>query len=217
MSNPTDTLRAFIAIRVMGQAKQAIGQPWKRDLGLPHGVHDAMKWESDYHITLRFLGDIRRDQIGQLVREVHASKMPPRFTLKLGELSVFPEFVSYIAPKVLWVGVEGDLQELHFIYQKVDDGVQRAGFPPADYPYTPHITIARFGGDMNLSESMRSRKAIREVKDYPLPVSGKVGAVSLLSSILEPKIDGSGSYVRYHTLHDWMLTEEGGNNADRTL
>jgi 2'-5' RNA ligase len=48
-------------------------------------------------------------------------------------------------PRVLWVGVDGgdELLELH---RQVERVLKRAGIPPEDRKYSPHLTLARLNG-----------------------------------------------------------------------
>ena len=212
------SMRAFVAIRIVGRAAQGLGMPWKNPMGLPVSVFDTVEWErAGFHITLRFLGDVTSERVKRLIASMPDDKLPPRFALTLGsKLGVFPDQFVESSPRILWVGVEGDLQALYDVQSLVEAAAQSVGLPPSDYPFTPHITLGRFR-NMTPEEARQVRRAVPKVLGYPLPVSGKVGSISLLHSVRETNMMGDGTHIAYRTVHSFDLRSEGGSNADRPL
>ena len=92
------------------------------------------------HVTVRFIGH-QNDEAFMRIRAVLDDPVPVfPFTLTVGGLGSFPPRGS---PRVLWVGLSGDIEHLHDIEREVTARLARVGVPPEDRPYSPHLTIAR--------------------------------------------------------------------------
>ena len=93
------------------------------------------KAKRDYHLTLRFIKSLSPAQLKSLTEAVAAicgSCQP--FELTLANPGSFPG--------VAWYGLKPS-PELAELQTAVDRAVLTAGLPPADYDYSPHITLAR--------------------------------------------------------------------------
>ena len=145
------TIRSFIAVRAYGQADMELKSTRKRLSGiLPPEV---TKWEGgDYHLTLRFLGDVTKAQL-RLVRAAlpGCAEQHRWLKLELGGMGMFPEAWP---PKVAWVGLAGDVAALRQLQADIDKLVTRELGIQAEYPFSPHVTLARFG-DMSKEQGAR--------------------------------------------------------------
>jgi 2'-5' RNA ligase len=104
---------------------------------------DAVRWTppDQWHLTLHFLGDVPADRIANLERSLHTSLAGARaFPLRLEGLGAFP---SPRAPRVLWVGLGGDLPGLLDVRQRVIQACAGCGEPPDPRPFHPHLTFGR--------------------------------------------------------------------------
>lgn len=137
-SNSSNTERIFIALPLPDHIKQEL-QQWtllhKQQLPFRKWTHT-----DDYHITLQFLGDASHEGMEQLCRHLVSVKQPS-FQLKLDQLGWFG---SASAPRILWVGVNGELQALNQLQQQVTTRTKQCGFAEEERSYKPHITIARY-------------------------------------------------------------------------
>jgi len=92
------------------------------------------------HLTLRFLGNTTKEQIGQILKEapgVFRQRAPFEIVLRgLGK------FGSTQNPKVLWMGLEGD-EALSELAAETELMVQRAGFEGEERAFRPHLTLGR--------------------------------------------------------------------------
>lgn len=55
-------------------------------------------------------------------------------------------------PRVVYVAVD-EAPELYKLQETVSDLADRAGFQPAEFPFTPHITLGRFTRLLGFGES----------------------------------------------------------------
>ncbi len=111
-------------------------------LSLLRGGLPGARWvePENYHITLRFIGDIEEpvaaevaDALGRIDRSA--------FELSLDGLGAF----GNNRPHVVWAGVtpEAALTDLQAEQERM---MQRLGLPPEGRRYTPHVTLARLKG-----------------------------------------------------------------------
>lgn len=123
--------RLFTAIEVPDHARlrlSALRAPFVR-----------ARWvkPEDYHITLRFLGDITRkqaDEIGHLLADVDA--MPPR--VRISGTGAF----GGKSPSVVYAAVEMD-ENLEALARAHDRAARAIGLAPAEHKFVPHVTLAR--------------------------------------------------------------------------
>ncbi len=138
-------MRTFIAIELPPNVAQQLEtniralQHYLRE----HNAPSCFRWvdPSKIHLTLRFLGETTPAQVQPLatgLREVaHAQRS---FALTIGGIGGFPNLRQ---PRVLWLGVGGDVSQLNALQAAVEARVQLAGFVPEDGLFSAHITVAR--------------------------------------------------------------------------
>ncbi len=131
-------IRSFIAIQLPQELRLAL-----RELAAPLQVLPLnIKWvpESNYHLTLKFLGDIAPDDLHGLTDHLQALTERDSFSLSLGGWGMFPDRKH---PGVIWVGLGGDLEALQRLWKSLDNCLQAGGYP-GDPRWHPHITLGRF-------------------------------------------------------------------------
>lgn len=196
-------MRTFIAINVKGIAEEELLNTRKR-LVLPKPIYDLMVWESHYHVTLRFLGETNDKQLLALKRAGPMTQSPIHagFSLGLGSLGVFLDDDGH--PKVLYANVRGNYPALFHIQEHVDEIVCGLGFPPADYPFKPHITLGYFP-KMTQEEEAVIAKCLKGL-DFPLPAPFEARRISLmLSEGVQSNLPGKAFATRYAELSGGSL------------
>ncbi len=131
----------FFAIELSDEARQEVwsaSQNWQRRLGAGHKA----KWyePEDYHVTLKFLGDLPEARQAELITAAApiATSTAP-FVPGLEAVGAFP---TLHRPNVLWAGVSAG-PELADLAARLDTALTRIGFAPESRSYRPHITVAR--------------------------------------------------------------------------
>ena len=141
-------MRTFIAIDLSDEMRTGLGRVERalrgdlRRAGVADGV---LRWAGveKAHVTLRFLGETSADQVEQVkvgLAAVVRDQGP--FVLTLTGLGCFP---SCARPRVVWIGLTGDLAALAHLQTRTEQIAQSAGFPAEGRPFSPHITLARVG------------------------------------------------------------------------
>ncbi|MBI2856216.1 MAG: RNA 2',3'-cyclic phosphodiesterase [Chloroflexi bacterium] len=177
-----ERLRAFIAVELppgvtetlhrLVQDLQALALRevrWVR----PEGVH----------LTLKFLGSIPADSVepvSQAMGRCVASATP--FDLSLRDLGAFP---SLRDPRVVWVGLGGDLEPLLSLHAALESELEGLGFERERRPFNPHLTLGRMREGTPTPQRRRVGEALARV---PGEVEGElpVREVNLIRSTLTP-------------------------------
>ncbi|HSM18936.1 MAG TPA: RNA 2',3'-cyclic phosphodiesterase [Hyphomicrobiales bacterium] len=135
----------------------------------------------NYHITLRFLGDIDVN-IAHDVADLLARIRRRAFTLSVGGLGSF----GGGKPRQVWARVP-PVPELMALQSENEQIVQRAGLPAETRKFTPHVTLARLR-----SAKSRSVAAYLESRGDFLGTPFEVTRFVLFSS--QPS-RGGGPYI----------------------
>ena len=133
------------------------------------------------HLTLKFFGNVTDDEIGSLAmaaREAAAGEAP----LQL-QVTVAGAFPSPKAPRVVWLGLGGDVLPLTRLFQKLEKAFAALGYPPEGRPFQPHLTLGRVKSPAN-----REKLAMLLMKLPPLDWPAfTVRELILFQSILSPQ------------------------------
>lgn len=102
--------------------------------------------DENLHFTVKFLGDIGKDEIKEVdaVKEVVENFDP--FEIGLVGTGVFPS-LDYM--KVIWIGVEDGKGEFTDLLQQIEDRLSEKGFEREKNEIVPHATIGRVKSGKN--------------------------------------------------------------------
>jgi 2'-5' RNA ligase len=147
-------MRLFIAINFTAKDRQRIYNSARkmRDAELP------IRWvdTDQLHLTLKFLGEVRPERVGQVKAAVAAvAAKTGSFTMKLGGAGAFP---TMRRPKVIWLGAEAS-PELRCLKHDLEWELAPQGFEREVRAFHPHITLGRArkearAGDFRQFESL---------------------------------------------------------------
>ncbi|MFG2824843.1 RNA 2',3'-cyclic phosphodiesterase [Kitasatospora sp. NPDC048365] len=132
---PSPTLRVFVALAPPDEAKDELA----RALRPAYTDHPRLRWNriEDWHITLAFLGELPATAVPPL-RAALAERAGsyPALRLRLHGGGHFDE-------RLLWSGIDGDLEGLHLLAADVRKLVRDCGIEFRERPLRPHLTLAR--------------------------------------------------------------------------
>jgi len=134
------------------------------------------------HLTVKFYGSVALQAVWQLRKALRAgvSDLPP-FTLETAGAGVFPHLGR---PRVLWLGVGGEVEALARLQRRVEELSLELGFSTEERPYHPHLTLARFRPEYLSSLRGLERQVARLATLPSLPIP--VRALTLYRSELRP-------------------------------
>ena len=151
------------------------------------------------HLTLRFLGDTPPDRIpaaaAALRRAAAASTL---FSLALANAGTF----GGRRPRVLWLGLAGELDALQALADALNRELHREGWPPPDRPLRPHITLARARRSASPPQTAAARDLAASLEPSETPF--EIAAASLIHSTLTPA-GAQYSTVESVALHSAVL------------
>jgi len=135
-------VRLFVAADLPAEVRSRLAD-LQRDLAdLPLSV----RWvpPGGVHLTLKFLGEAapeRRAAIEAALAPPAATLAP--FHLAAAGVGTFPERGT---PRVIWVGLQGDVAAARRLQESVESALAPLGFARDDRPFTPHLTLGRVKG-----------------------------------------------------------------------
>jgi 2'-5' RNA ligase len=144
------------------------------------------------HLTVKFYGDIAVTSIPHLESLLaHVAQSAPPANVRATQIGAFP---SMRHPRVIWLGLDGDLAHLSGLAARVEE-VSNGFGKPDDRPFNPHITLGRFRAGAPAPGNVQA--ALAELQ--PDPVAFCVDRLQLIRSVLTPYGPS------YTTIAEWAL------------
>ena len=144
-------IRSFLAFELPVEIRENIRAVSKelRKIALP------VRWVKvdNIHLTILFLGSVDEDTIGDIKEKVNvAVKGFSSVKTKLGSIGAFPHWRK---PRVIWIGLNGDIERLSHLRDDLQEKLNVIGFMPEKRPFRPHLTLGRFKGPINRDEDIQ--------------------------------------------------------------
>jgi 2'-5' RNA ligase len=129
-------MRLFVGIELPWELRERIAV--LAGTGIP-----GARWvpPENYHVTLRFVGEVPR-YLAEEIDHALAALKAPAFTLTLGGIGTFAKGGR---SQSLWLGVERG-EKLERLRSKIETALRRCGLEPERRKFQPHITLARLDG-----------------------------------------------------------------------
>ncbi|MFJ3902924.1 RNA 2',3'-cyclic phosphodiesterase [Streptomyces sp. NPDC090025] len=129
------TIRAFIALAPPDAAKDELAHALRPAVD----AYPGLRWNriQDWHITLAFLGELPVEVVPPLrapLARLAAGRRPLELALRGG---------GHFDERVLWSGIDGEVDALRALAGEVRELVRSHGIPFAERPLRPHLTLAR--------------------------------------------------------------------------
>ena len=184
-----EQIRSFIAIELSEEIKRGLARLRNE---LERTEHSFVKWvePEGLHLTLKFLGNIPFKQVAEITNAMEeATQGISPFHLEIPGLGAFPNLKQ---PRVLWVGIRGELDTLSKLQQNIDSVLAPFGFAKEERPFVTHLTLAHIKQGASPIERKSFGELVMSINfeiRYPLDVGG----ISLMRSQLTP---GGAIYTR---------------------
>ena len=181
------TVRAFICIELPDVLRDELARLQKLLKPASRGV----RWvrPQGIHLTLKFLGDVKTDQLPAIesaVENATADVLP--FELKADGAGAFP---NYKRPRVYWIGINDPTDTLATLQQQIEAAIEPLGFPREKRSFSPHLTLGRVKSPDNLPAIQDILEAA-SLNAEPFTVR----QIILMKSELQP---GGAVYTPLHT------------------
>ena len=161
MSDEANNIRAFLAIEPAEDILQAVSRLQEK---IKLEVSGRMSWTKPQgqHLTLKFFGDVSADDIKNICSAVEKRlATASSLILKIEKLGVFPDIKR---PRVLWLGMNGDVEKLAVLQSNLEKDFEKIDFPREDRPFKAHLTLARIKDprDINgMSEALKKHSGFK--------------------------------------------------------
>jgi 2'-5' RNA ligase len=141
------------------------------------------------HLTLKFLGETGEDRVAPLVEAVSSvTRGVVPFPISVTGAGGYPNLRR---PRVLWTGIIENSGTLFRLANGIENATEKLGWEREKRKFSPHITIGRVKGNMNIARLTTAMEGIREEHWG----GQEVGEVVLYSSKLQP---GGAVYEKVH-------------------
>jgi 2'-5' RNA ligase len=153
-------IRSFIAIDLPESTRQglaAVQEQLKQS-------RTRVRWvkPSSIHLTLKFLGNILPEQVEEIAAAAAQVVVDePPVSLCAAGLGAFP---SQRKPRVIWVGLRGEVERLATIQAGLGKALETLGFAREDRGFRPHLTIGRVKDRHWLQELIEAMSALEVPK-----------------------------------------------------
>ena len=155
-----EPLRTFIAFKFPKKLIAAL--KIVQDSLISYGL--KMRWvrPENTHLTLKFLGTVDPTDLGAItgVLSETAGNYRP-FTYSAKGLGAFP---GINRPRVVWVGLSGEIARIAEFQKQLDQGLSVLGYPKESRPFRGHLTIGRIKGKI---DSKALFDAVRTFSTFP--------------------------------------------------
>ncbi|MEK6534878.1 MAG: RNA 2',3'-cyclic phosphodiesterase [Thermodesulfobacteriota bacterium] len=154
------TIRAFLALDPPEEILREIERIQDR---LRKLIRGDLRWvrPEGIHLTLKFFGDVSENAVVNIsVVAGQAAAAVGSFELAIGGTGVFPDPSR---PRVVWLGMNGEVARLVTFQQGLERALREIGFPPEERPFRPHLTLGRIKspkGLTGLAEALEKEKTV---------------------------------------------------------
>ena len=148
-------MRTFIAIELPERVKKKIElaqAPLKKTKAFVSWVKPG-----NIHVTLKFLGEVPEDKINDVFLATEkALEGITKFSMSLKGMGAFPDFRR---PRVVWIAAGSGEKELSYLAEKVEEEMEKVGFPKENRKFSAHFTIGRVKSPKNVENLMELVKS----------------------------------------------------------
>ena len=172
-------MRIFIAINLPPAVQKELAR-LQEDLARKHW---PVRWEKPekIHLTLAFLGNTKIS-LSRIKKAVLAGcRGIKSFEVSIKGLGAFPDFVR---PRVVWVGLKGDLKNLAQLQKKISRELTAAKIDFKQKPFRPHLTIGRVKKGISKGALTDLGKKIRQHRKIDFKNTVRIDSVVIMKSDL---------------------------------
>jgi 2''-5'' RNA ligase len=172
-------MRLFVAISVPDSVKQ-YARMLKNELSASQA---DIKWVEygNYHLTVKFLGEVDAPDLPEIKKSLkQAADSCPTFNLSVDHLGFFP---NRMRPRVVWLGLRGEIDKAKFLGERVDAYLATLGFEE-EKDHRFHLTLGRVRSDAMMQEFLKIGEHLAGKKKL---IPFKVEHLHLMLSSLSPR------------------------------
>jgi RNA 2',3'-cyclic 3'-phosphodiesterase len=168
--------RTFIAIELPDNVRAFL----TREIARLSQALPGVRWvdPTSLHLTLAFLGELDDEVLAAAKTATLQVATPGRpFALRTGARGTFGPRST---PRVIWIGVQGEMPHLLALQETLAQRLEEAGFPREQRPYSPHLTLAKLKAPLAPEVLTRLGTSLREPRRER--ASWRVDGISVMKS-----------------------------------
>ncbi len=173
-------LRLFVACELPDEVRDALGNLQEE---LRRQGAGRLRWvrPEGIHITLKFLGEVEETRVDAIISALAAAIEPFELQVRPANIGSF----GGARVRVVWVGLEGDVDGLATMASRVDAALAPLRFPRERRPFAAHLTLARVPDRASPEERRRLADVVARFRPPALP-SMILTKAGLIRSVLGP-------------------------------
>ncbi len=193
-------MRFFIALEIPGESKQELSEVQKKiKILIPKSkLVDPDK----LHLTIAFVGeqpDQLKPKLIEIIKEA-ASKISS-FTVTPSYIDGFPHLHS---ANILWMGVNGQIDQLYELRHHIKDGLEYLNLPVDERRFIPHIALVKL---RDFEIDLATEDGLDKISQ------GEFSPITITSIKLFESIPNEG-FHSHNTLAEIRLTNPEANNTN---
>ncbi len=186
-------LRLFVSIAVPAAPLVLIAD-WQRALQKT-GLDVQWTKTEQIHLTLKFLGNVARENLAELKTAfAEAGAGTGKLSLELSGSGAFP---SLDFPRIVWVGIGGDVERLRGLQQRLQQNLAPWSAREENREFHPHLTVAR----IRRPNPRLARAVGALLRDTPFQAAAQWSAAHM--ELMWSRLGGAGP--RYVPLAECLL------------
>jgi len=139
-------MRLFIALPLPDDVEQYLGSIID-DLKQKRG---KVKWvdSKNIHLTIKFLGETEESKVESIstaIKKVAGNHNSIKCTIN--KIGAFPNLMR---PKVIWAGMQNNIDKLEAIASEIDNEMSELGFEKENRKFKSHLTLGRVKDNRDL-------------------------------------------------------------------
>jgi len=171
-------MRVFIAINLEEIIKNELNSFIQKLRKFPVDVRWAHS--KGMHLTLKFLGEIKEDQIPEIKKLLEKIVTQQKtFTLNVSGIGWFPPGNRF--PRILWAGCQ-ESETLLELQNRIEIELKKLDFPREKRKYHPHLTLGRVRTNKNIEKIVEELIRLKNENFGSMNVK----KVTFFQSILKP-------------------------------
>ena len=133
--------RVFAAVDISDEARAKVSHYIENLRATFPQIRVGWEKAAKLHLTLKFFGNVNEAQLSKLIiaAEESAGRISD-FRLQIAGTGIFP---SKKNPRILWLGVQGEIETLQNLNAVLENECEKAGFEKEKRSFKAHLTIAR--------------------------------------------------------------------------
>lgn len=151
-SNPTPSVGIIMRIFTAFELPEKIKDEIYKIVSEKGPKISGVKWveRENLHITCKFLGEINEKQLEELISKLQEKlNKGEKVRISITNFGCFPNFRN---PRVLWLGVQGEVDRLQKIWATLEEISKNLKIGEREKDYVPHVTLGRVKSPISLDK-----------------------------------------------------------------